>query len=433
MKKRLILVVLCFSFCFISQSWGELDWESGTLVEQTVIPDNHVPDNNNKVYFGSSVALSDKYAIIGSTRDSQVINKGGAAFIYEKNEKEWILVKKVCDPELGEIDYLGVAVALSGDYAFAGALNHKDLGIVYVYQRQTSGEWKQTQKLIPDSIEGTNNFGCSLAAYNGQLIIGAYGTRDDAGKAFIFELVDNQWIETQCLQPEEPDIIVERLGGRFGEAVDISKDYAIIGTGFGFEGIGAFYIYKKQNNLWQKMTLIKNVSNTKFSYFGKSVAINEQYAVVGAYGENDDAGVVYVYRRDGDSWDLMSTTSLPDLIEEDFFGISVDLDGNIFAVGAKKVDWDVENSNYGAAYIFRIEENESCSLLKKFTANQPVQNGYFGANISITEKNILIGDGNSLSAYFYSLEPSSPFGPDGILGLDDVVHFLQILSGKNCR
>jgi hypothetical protein len=403
-----------------------------------VRPDNHVPDNDNSVHFGSSVALSDKYAIIGSILDSQVINKGGAAFIYEKNEKEWILVDKVCDPELGDKDYLGVAVALSGDYAFAGASshdldNHEDLGIVYVYQRQTSGEWKQTQKLIPDSIEGTYNFGCSLAACNGQLIIGAYGTRNDAGKAFIFELVDNQWIETQCLQPEEPDIIVERLGGRFGEAVDISKDYAIIGTGFGFEGIGAFYIYKKQNNSWQKMTLIKNLYNTKFSYFGKSVAINEQYAVVGAYGENDDTGVVYVYRLNGDSWDLMSEVSVPDFVEDDFFGISVDLDGNIFAVGAKKVDWDVENSNYGAAYIFRIEDDESCSLLKKFTANQPCTDGYFGRNISINGKNILIGPESNRSAYFYSLEPSSPFGPDGILGLDDVVHFLQILSGKNCR
>jgi hypothetical protein len=436
----ILLSVLCFSFCVATQSWGELDWDSGAFTQEIIVPDNLIPASNNKVSLGSSVAISDKYLIVAAKLDSQISDRGGAAFIYEYMAGKWVLVKKIAPAETGEGDYVGIAVTLADEYAFASALNHKvdenhkDLGIVYVYQRKTAGEWEQTQKLIPDLSEDTHHFGSSLAVCNNHVIVGAYGKRSETGKAFIFERENNQWILRQTLIPDETDIL-GIFGGRFGADVDISDNYAIVGTGLGFDGIGAFYIYKKQNNSWEKMTLVQNIHETKMAYFGKTVAINDQYAVVGAYGENTDAGVVYVYRLNGDSWELITELVPSDVIAEDNFGVSIDLDGNILAVGAKKHDWGEENSNYGAVYIFRIE-NESCTLLDKIKARNFMTEDYFGNAVSINDDNktIVIGTDSGISNLgFYFIKPFSPFGLDGVLGLEDVIHWLQVLSGNPSR
>jgi len=429
LKKHFLFVYLClcFNICFVPQIWGEVDWSVGKLHEQIVSPPDQITES---VFFGSSVAMSDKYAIIGSKSDNQIETDGGSVSIYEKNDGKLIFVNKFDGDQKSA--KLGTSVALAGNFAFAGASSHDldegDIGIVYVYQRQDSGNWTQTQTLIPDEIENLHNFGCSMTTYNNQLIVGAYGKTKESGKAFIFELENNQWVQRHTLEPDEPDI-----GGRFGCAVDITKDYAIVGAYLGYGYKGAVYIFQKQEGSWKQMAFIPSSLDYP-SHFGYAVSINEQFAIVGSKGEkqNDirNTGAVYVYRRNEHAWEQMSKLVEPNLQKDDKFGVSIDLEGNILAVGSTKMDSEVEDS--GAVCIYRIEENQIV-LLRKIVAKQPQSESSFACSVALFEDTILIGTEmykkyrNQIgNAYFYSLESLSPF--DGVTGLDEVIHLMKVLS-----
>jgi len=431
-----VLYTLSIFVGIVPEIWSEMNWSLGTLHEQLAVPPDHITP---RVYFGASVALSDQFAIIGAKKDNQIVKNGGSAYIYEKNDvNEWILVKKIVGSNNNKNDYLGISVGLAGNFAFAGANSYSmnensSLGIVYVYQRQNDGEWMQTQTLIPEAIDSTHNFGCSIAAYNTQLIVGAYGNTKESGKAFFFELEGNQWILRQCLEPKTPDI-----KGRFGNAVDIYDDYIIVGAYVGFDGKGVVYIFQKMEGIWKQIELFESPSPDYNTLFGYDVAINDQYAIVGSKGEYKDdmrnVGAVYVYQNKENSWEFMSKLSEPDLNIDDKFGVSIDINGDILAVSGTKMDSDIEDS--GAVNIYRIKKNQF-TLLKRITAQSAQTVMLYGSALKMYKNMVLIGaegyknnDYPIGGAYFYTLDSSEPFGSDGVLGLDDIVRFLQIMTSQ---
>lgn len=419
-----VCLCLCIYFSYIPHIRAEMDWSIGSLHEQILLP----PDQIDEVFFGSSVAFSNQYAIIGSKKD---IN-GGSAYIFEKIDGKWVFVKKFEATQTNAS--LGVSVALTGNFAFAGAMlydrdeNYIETGIVYVYQRQDSGNWTQTQTLMPDPIESVHYLGCSMAAENNQLIIGAYGNTKESGKAFIFELENNQWIQRHTLEPIEPDI-----GGRFGIAVDINMDYAIVGAYLGYDYQGTAYIFQKQEGAWKQIELLISPSQDSFTHFGYAVSINEQFAVVGSKSEKQNnirnTGAVYVYRHNENLWEQMPKLVEPDLQKDDKFGVSIDLEGSILAVGSTKMDANLVDC--GAASIYRIEENQFV-LLRKISAKEPNIDSRFSNALAFCENNILIASEaykqNSGAVYYYSLEFLLPF--DGVTGLDEVIHLMKVLSDK---
>ena len=96
--------------------------------------------------------------------------------------------------------------------------------------------------------------------------------------------------------------------------------------------------------------------------FGRSVAMSDDTLVVGANGDDErglDAGAAYVYRRvSSGPWELRQKLVPPELLDGDFFGWSVDVDGDVIVVGAPGDRRDVNgvplppNTNRGAAYVF---------------------------------------------------------------------------------
>ena len=72
--------------------------------------------------------------------------------------------------------------------------------------------------------------------------------------------------------------------------------------------------------------------------FGRSVAMSGDTLVVGANGDDErglDAGAAYVYRRvSSGRWELRQKLVPSELLDGDFFGWSVDVDGDAIVVGA---------------------------------------------------------------------------------------------------
>ena len=91
-------------------------------------------------------------------------------------------------------------------------------------------------------------------------------------------------------------------------------------------------------------------------YFGCSVSVSGDYAVVGAGGENGtgtDQGAAYVfYRNQGgaDNWGQVKKIVGSDTADDDGFGYAVAIDGTTIVVGADGEDGT--GTDQGAAYVF---------------------------------------------------------------------------------
>jgi hypothetical protein len=94
-------------------------------------------------------------------------------------------------------------------------------------------------------------------------------------------------------------------------------------------------------------------------HLGHSVAISEDYAIVGAYSadigsSNSDEGATYIFKRLGTTWEQQVKITALDSVIGDLFGNSVAISGGVAIVGAFSANIG-SNSDQGAAYI--VERN----------------------------------------------------------------------------
>ncbi|GAG27994.1 unnamed protein product, partial [marine sediment metagenome] len=89
-------------------------------------------------------------------------------------------------------------------------------------------------------------------------------------------------------------------------------------------------------------------------YFGLSVSIDGDYAIIGAFHDDDNgdwSGSAYMFTRSGSTWTEQSKLTASDGAMFDEFGCSVSIDGDYAVVGA---NFDNDNgNNSGSAYIFK--------------------------------------------------------------------------------
>lgn len=128
-------------------------------------------------------------------------------------------------------------------------------------------------------------------------------------------------------------------------------------------------------------------------YFGSSVSLEGNYAVIGAFGDNEngsDAGAAYIYYKSGDTWTQQAKLTASDASGDDKFGSSVAISPSGFYViiGAPKNDDD--GSNSGAAYIFH-RVGSSWTQQAKLTASDASGGDNFGNSVSIYSDYAVVG------------------------------------------
>ena len=139
--------------------------------------------------------------------------------------------------------------------------------------------------------------------------------------------------------------------------------------------------------------------------FGTSVAISGDTAVIGAYGYDvgvDDKGSAYVFTRNGSVWTQQAKLLATDGAQGDFFGDSVAISGDTAVVGASGVDVGA-NSNQGSAYVFS-RSGGVWTQQAKLLASDGAQSNYLGESVAISGDTVLVGTaGNRLkdSAYIF--------------------------------
>jgi hypothetical protein len=265
-----------------------------TFSETDISPDDLSAGDN----FGQSVSLSGDYSVIGASKDSDGGYYSGSAYVFERDGSTQTQQTKLTAGDAAAYDYFGSSVSVSGDYVIVGAYGDDDggesSGAAYIFKRE-GATWIQQVKLVAGDASAYDYFGSSVSISGDYAIVGAYGDDDggiDSGAAYIYLREGAAWIQLAKLKANDAAAY-----DYFGWSVSIDSDYAIAGA-YGNddagESSGAAYIFNKQG----EQTKITANDAEAFDYFGYSVDISRNYAIVGAYGDDDEginAGAAYLF------------------------------------------------------------------------------------------------------------------------------------------
>ena len=253
-------------------------------------------------FFGVSVAVSGDTAIVGAQGKA---NQTGAAYIYVRSPTGWTQQAILTAPDRTPGDLFGWSVALSGDTALVGAYLHAgNRGAVYVFAR-VGTSWKQQARLTADGGAPGDQLGSSVALYGNTALIGAWGGAGGKGTAYIFVRRGTTW--THDCQFMAPDAAV---GDYFGMSVALSADTAIVGAGGHNGNQGAAYVYVLRDAAWYFQARLAAADGAPNDNFG-TVALSGDTAIIGAYWKAGYRGAAYVFARTGSRWIQRAELSLP--------------------------------------------------------------------------------------------------------------------------
>ncbi len=361
-------------------------------------------DGSANDWFGSSVYIEGNTAIIGSFRDG-----AGSAYIFSQGaDGSWVETAKL---KAGRDDF-GRNVALDGNTAIIGAPGYNS-GSAYIFTRQADNSWVQKAMLTPADGAKGDEFGNSVSIDGDTALIGAFGDDNggkvDTGSAYIFTRQgDGSWTETAKLVGSGA-ASRDFMGRR---SISINEDTAVVGA-YG-NGTGSVYIFTRQEDgNWLETAKLTPADGADGDEFGRNVSIDGNILVVGAKHNDEtgeDSGAAYIFNRQGDgSWTQTAKLTAADATAGDRFGYSLFLKGNTLAIGAYNDDDGGIDS--GSAYIFHQQDDNSWIQTKKITAPDAAELDWFGYSISTDGSNLVVGafrdddnGDNSGSAYIYSLD-----------------------------
>ncbi|MCX7553686.1 FG-GAP repeat protein [Marinicella sp. S1101] len=352
-------------------------------------------------FFGTSVAISGNYMVIGAPYEdstSGLINGDssdnsasatGAAYIFSFDGFNWAqeAYLKASNAEAGVL--FGNAVAISGSTVVVGAYrengdshstastpnsNAIQAGAAYVFTR-SGGTWDQAAYLKASNAESFDNFGAAVAIDGGTIVVGSIYEDGDtnstaenannnttrAGAVYVYRGFGENWNLDAYLKASNAE-----SNDYFGNAVAISGNTIVVGAieedgdansmvnapNNAATEAGAAYVFTRDGSIWSQQAYLKAHNAGAGDEFGNSVAIDDETVVVGAHLEDGDvnstinssnnnaidAGAVYVYIREKNTWTQQAYTKAENTDSEDEFGYAVDIAGNTMIIGAPEED-----------------------------------------------------------------------------------------------
>jgi len=206
-------------------------------------------EKENSELFGFALTQTNDLICIGARGFENNYEDSGAVYCYQNIGFDWIELPIITSPDPGENYHFGSNIALHEEYLMIGENGNLFTGSfpgrVYIY-RYDQGDMIYIQELNASDAEGGDQFGSHIAAYNNQLIIGAW-KNDDAGtvsgSAYIYDQVENDigvisWVETKKIISSDLAI-----NDHFGEGVGIMDDFVMITASNKDNFSGAVYVY----------------------------------------------------------------------------------------------------------------------------------------------------------------------------------------------
>ena len=334
--------------------------------------------------FGHSVSVSGDVAVVGAPLDDSRGTDTGAAFVFVRSGTTWIEKGKLLAPVGTSSNRLGSSVSVWGETVVAGAeFDNAGAGSAYVFVR--SGDtWSLQQRLTASDGEPNDRFGVSVSVFGDTAVIGAYRA-DGGGAAYVFTRSGTTWAQQQKLQPVA-------VTGEFGISVSISGDTAVAGARLQ-NGAGAAYVFTRSGTTWTQQQELTASDGTVDDTFGHSVSISGDTVVVGAPLDDTtggiDAGSAYMFVRSGTTWSEQQHLRASDGAGADFFGSSVSVSGDAAVVGAWR-DTTAAGNFAGSAYWF-VRSGATWVEAQKLLAPDAAALDSFGWSVALSGDTAVVG------------------------------------------
>ncbi|MGB6501064.1 MAG: hypothetical protein WBG19_06670 [Thermoplasmata archaeon] len=341
--------------------------------------------------FGESVAISGSTMVVGAPGEADSgQSDAGNAYVFDAQTGK--LTSKFRSPNAQSSGQFGSSVAISGSIIVVGAPGEVASGLngsghAYVFNATTG---KLISALSSPNPQSGGEFGFSVAISGSNVAVGAPGELIQGnwanGNVYVFATTTGSLI----FSISSP---FERDPGYFGSSVSIGGNSIVIGEPE--EGTapasptGASYVYSATDGA-QTMAFIGAGDP---GYFGASVATTGSLAAIGAPGcpiseGNCQSNGALVY--DVASGAGVSSFSSPNQQDLGALGASISIAGSDVLVGAPG-----ENGDAGNAYVFNATTG---ALLSTLTSPNPQggglwgqSDGEFGDSVAIGGTTVVVG------------------------------------------
>ena len=192
--------------------------------------------------------------------------------------------------------------------------------------------------VTPSSVDA--QFGADLDVVGQQVLVGEPGRVLGPGLIYLYEKQGDSWVESARLSASDGEV-----GDQFGAFFEAEGNHLLVATTNGI------YAFRRSGGQWTEAGKVEATDVVSGDGFGQAMAIRGDLAFVGAPGQGDGQGALYVFRYTGNGWGQVGSKLTIEASGTNF-GASVAFDGENVIVGAPMAD-----SRVGAAYAYRYTEN----------------------------------------------------------------------------
>lgn len=260
------------------------------------------------------------------------------------------IMQKVVASDGAAQDWFGSSVALSGDVAVFGAPDAKvganvGQGAVYVFRR-INGVWTQTQKVLASDGGVSDHFGQQVALLGEKVLV-------------------------------------------------VAAPFAAVN---GQTWVGAAYVFEYDGMKWRQRQKLTPSDGTTFGTFGRGIALNQKYLLIGAGGAGVNnvhvPGSVYIYgfasSSSGGAWNAVQKIDAPDPADDTaFFGYPLAISGSTVLVGSYAATVN-GNLGQGTVYVYKLQGG-SWTQTAKLVASDGHRRDNFGVSVALQGKTAFIG------------------------------------------
>ncbi|MCH8935698.1 MAG: choice-of-anchor B family protein [Gemmatimonadetes bacterium] len=226
-------------------------------------------------------------------------------------------------------------------------------GVVYAFQRGADGSWNQRARLQPAEGVPGDRFGAVITLAVGRALIGAPNwspaadtTTVGVGRVYEFRFEDGAWSETGLL-----DSRIE-TNANFGFTIAMRGDVAVIGAPGSDDGHGAAFLHHRDagTGVWSEQSRLAAFNGIRGDRFGGAVALDGNDVWIGApTRRGEETGVVYVYRGStgGRLLDAPRRIRLTETVTRDAFGDLIVAQGGVAAIWSSGM-----HHQAGAVYVY---------------------------------------------------------------------------------
>ena len=421
-------------------------------------------------FFGAAVAISGTRILVAASRADFNASNSGAVYVYDLAAAVPASpVARWLNPSPGLEDRFGSSVAISGGYAVVGAnlddTSGQNTGIAYVYDLTAAGPTAPALTLRCPAPSFADSFGLNVAISGTRVLVGKSRDGNGRGIAYLYDIASAEPAAPVVAFPapggflnrdpklaiDGTSVVLGPTSGPFsGNAVyrydlasatpaqpaatltapagngPLASPVAISGTQVlvgavsddtnGSDAGGAYVFDLGSPSPGTVVRMQNTPAPSSGDRFGAAVSISGKHVVVGAdrtYSGQHLAGSVAIYDLDS------ATPGTPALVlenpraqEHDVFGSSVAISGTRVVVGTS-ADPQVVEAMGRRVYVYELGSAAPATpavILESPDATLP-SNEDFGAVVAVSGARVVVGAPGSQRAYVYDLQGAMPQTP----------------------